>query len=225
MPYIIVKFAKPEINNNYFTFDPTIAITTDFSCHNTYVGRQNNIKPYYENSEHNLALEDCNRLNIFNPVGHYEVCKVLTNPDFKIAFIGNLDPENVLLTLGRGGVYNSLDDLFSSDYIVKNIQEFIREKNFYLKEPEYMLLVLYEVFLKPTKLINTYSLQFHMSLTHRKIKKIVNFDFTFNKCYISPEILEDKEYFENSKYILSKRPDGIAITICDKKLTDLIKTE
>lgn len=227
MKYIIVKHAGEAVKQNYFLFDPNVAVTLDFSCHESYTAKQLNIKQYYEYSEIKQAIKDCEELNNNNPVGYYAVCRVLEEPNFNIGFIKNIiiDEDNNCLELvyDEEKVFNSFNEFILSDYIVKNIKEFIREKNFYTIESENILLAIYNVVLSPTKLINTYSLEFNMSISNRKTGKIESSKFTFNKCYIKCQILEHIKTSKDIDYVIQKVNETFVIIFCNNKLTDLIQ--
>lgn len=218
MKYIIVKHAGEKVKQNYFIFDPFTAVTLDYSCFESHIAKQHNIKQYYEDSEIKQAIKDCEELNNNNPVGYYAVCRVLEEPNFNIGFIKhvtiNKDNNCLELIYDEEKVFNSFDEFITSDHIVKNIIEFIKEKNFYTIESEYILFVMYNVILTPTKLINTYSLNFNMSFTNRRTNKKELDNFIFNKCYIKPQVLDYIKTSKNTDYILQKADETFVITFC-----------
>lgn len=72
MAFIIVKNAGVTWPY-YFIEDPKKGnIHPSYSCHETYTGKELNIKPYYENYEE--AKKDCDNLNKHNPSGDYDIC-------------------------------------------------------------------------------------------------------------------------------------------------------
>jgi hypothetical protein len=73
MSYIIVKHAGVDWSF-YYSEDPKAGAHRSYSCHNTFTGKNLDIKPEYESLEE--AEQDCARLNQYNPCGDYAVCSV-----------------------------------------------------------------------------------------------------------------------------------------------------
>lgn len=227
MKYVIVKHASEVVKHNYFTFNPNVAVTLDYSCYDTHIAKQFNTKHYYEDSEVSQAIKDCEELNNNNPIGYYAVCRVLEEPDFNIGFIKhitiNKDNNCLEFIYDENKVFNSFYEFIICDYIVKNIKEFIREKNSYTTEPKYVLLSINSVILKTTKLINTYSLEFNISFTNKESSKKELIKFTFKNCYIKFKILEEIKNSKDTDYILQKINETFFITFCNNELTKLIQ--
>lgn len=73
--FVIVKHGSKDVSHHYFAENPRKGVEITASAHESYTGENVGIKPFYEDKT--LAIEDCHKMNEYNPTGQYEVCPVI----------------------------------------------------------------------------------------------------------------------------------------------------